>query len=148
MKSEIDKYKNLLVNDNKIGNDRKDLMFRLNNDYVKFKKENTDNINVIKNDIKIYENNIASKKQKSVEIEKEYNKLKKEFDEYKNETYNLINALIERYNTYYNNFIETSYEVTSKIITCNQTLNKICNVLPKNENKNNLIQQEDNKEKK
>ena len=148
MKSEIDKYKNLLVNDNKIGNDRKDLMFRLNNDYVKFKKENTDNINIIKNDIKIYENNIASKKQKSVEIEKEYNKLKKEFDEYKNETYNLINALIERYNTYYNNFIETSYEVTSKIITCNQTLNKICNVLPKNENNNNFNQQEDNKEKK
>ena len=93
------------MNDNKIGNDRKELMYKINNEYSKYKKDNDDYINIIKNDIKIYENNIEDKRQKSVGIENEYNKLKKEFDEYKNETYKIINALMERYNLYYNNFI-------------------------------------------
>ena len=132
IKTEIEKYNNLLVNDNKIGTDRKDLMYKINNEYLKYKKDNNDYINIIKNDIKIYENNIEDKKQKSVEIEKEYNKLKKEFDEYKNETYNIINSLIDRYNSYYNNFINSSNEVISKIITCNHNLSKICDALPKN----------------
>jgi SMC interacting uncharacterized protein involved in chromosome segregation len=100
IKTEIEKYNNLLVNDNKIGTDRKDLIYKINNEYLKYKKDNNDYINIIKNDIKIYENNIEDKKQKSVEIEKEYNKLKKEFDGYKNETYNIINSLIDRYNSY------------------------------------------------
>ena len=137
IKKEIDKYNNLLVNDNKIGNDRKELMYKINNEYSKYKKDNDDYINIIKNDIKIYENNIEDKRQKSVGIENEYNKLKKEFDEYKNETYKIINALMERYNLYYNNFIDNSNEITSKIITCNQNLNQICNALPKNTNKEN-----------
>ena len=137
IKNEIDKYNNLLVNDNKIGNDRKELMYKINNEYSKYKKDNDDYINIIKNDIKIYENNIEDKRQKSVGIENEYNKLKKEFDEYKNETYKIINALMERYNLYYNNFIDNSNEITSKIITCNQNLNQICNALPKNANKEN-----------
>ena len=137
IKNEIDKYNNLLVNDNKIGNDRKELMYKINNEYSKYKKDNDDYINIIKNDIKIYENNIEDKRQKSVGIENEYNKLKKEFDEYKNETYKIINALMERYNLYYNNFIDNSNEITSKIITCNQNLNQICNALPKNTNKEN-----------
>ena len=34
IKTEIDKYNNLLVNDNKIGNDRKELMYKINNDYL------------------------------------------------------------------------------------------------------------------
>ena len=137
IKNEIDKYNNLLVNDNKIGNDRKELVYKINNEYSKYKKDNDDYINIIKNDIKIYENNIEDKRQKSVGIENEYNKLKKEFDEYKNETYKIINALMERYNLYYNNFIDNSNEITSKIITCNQNLNQICNALPKNTNKEN-----------
>ena len=137
IKNEIDKYNNLLVNDNKIGNDRKELMYKINNEYSKYKKDNDDYINIIKNDIKIYENNIEDKRQKSVGIENEYNKLKKEFDEYKNETYKIINALMERYNLYYNNFIDNSNEITSRIITCNQNLNQICNALPKNTNKEN-----------
>ena len=149
IKSEIQKYNNLLINDNKIGNDRKDLMYKVNNEYLKYKKDNNDYINIIKNDIKIYENNIEDKKQKSIEVEKEYNNLKKEFDEYKNETYNIISALIERYNSYYNNFIDTSYEVMSKIITCNKNLNQICNALPKNgSNANDVNQQKENEAKK
>ena len=141
IKAEIEKYNNLLVNDNKIGNDRKDLIYKINNEYLKYKKDNNEYINIIKNDINIYENNIEDKKQKSIEVENEYIKLKKEFDEYKKETYNIINSLIERYNNYYNNFIDTSNEITSKIITCNQNLNKICNALPKNINNDNNNQQ-------
>ena len=137
IKSEIDKYNNLFINDSKILNDRKELMYKVNTEYLKYKKDNNDYINIVKNDIKILQNNIESKKQQSVELEKEYNKLKKEFDEYKNETYTIINTLIERYNTLYNNFIDTSNEVTSKIITCNQNLNRICNALPKIDNNNN-----------
>ena len=64
IKTEIEKYNNLLVNDNKIGTDRKDLMYKINNEYLKYKKDNNDYINIIKNDIKIYENNIEDKKQK------------------------------------------------------------------------------------
>ena len=145
IKTEIEKYNNLLVNDNKIGTDRKDLMYKINNEYLKYKKDNNDYINIIKNDIKIYENNIEDKKQKSVEIEKEYNKLKKEFDEYKNETYNIINSLIDRYNSYYNNFINSSNEVISKIITCNHNLSKICDALPKNINNNDVNPPNENK---
>ena len=89
---------------------------------------------MIKNDIKILENNIVDKRQKSVDVENEFNKLKKEFDEYKNETYKIINALIERYNLYYNNFINNSNEITSKIINCNQKLNQACVSLPQNTN--------------
>ena len=145
IKTEIEKYNNLLVNDNKIGTDRKDLMYKINNEYLKYKKDNNDYINIIKNDIKIYENNIEDKKQKSVEIEKEYNKLKKEFDEYKNETYNIINSLIDRYNSYYNNFINSSNEVISKIITCNHNLSKICDALPQNINNNDVNPPNENK---
>lgn len=145
IKTEIEKYNNLLVNDNKIGSDRKDLIYKLNNEYLKYKKDNNDYINIIKNDIKIYENNIEDKKQKSIEIEKEYNKLKKEFDEYKNETYNIINSLIDRYNSYYNNFIDSSNEVISKIITCNHNLSKICDALPKNINSNDENPKNENK---
>ena len=145
IKTEIEKYNNLLVNDNKIGTDRKDLMYKINNEYLKYKKDNNDYINIIKNDIKIYENNIEDKKQKSVEIEKEYNKLKKEFDEYKNETYNIINSLIDRYNSYYNNFINSSNEVISKIITCNHNLSKICDALPQNINNNDVNPLNENK---
>ena len=140
IKSEIEKYNNLLINDNKIGKDRKDLMFKINNEYLKYKKDNSDYINTLKNDIKIYENNINDKKQKFSEIVKEYNELKKEFEEYKIETSNTINTLIERYNTFYNSFIDISNEVTSKIIICNQNLNKICNSLPKNVNNENSNQ--------
>ena len=145
IKTEIEKYNNLLVNDNKIGTDRKDLMYKINNEYLKYKKDNNDYINIIKNDIKIYENNIEDKKQKSVEIEKEYNKLKKEFDEYKNETYNIINSLIDRYNSYYNNFINSSNEVISKIITCNHNLSKICDTIQKNIKNNDVNPPNENK---
>ena len=147
IKTEIEKYNNLLVNDNKIGSDRKDLIYKINNEYLKYKKDNNEYINIIKNDIKIYENNIEDKRQKSVEIEKEYNKLKKEFDEYKNETYNIINSLIDRYNSYYNNFIDSSNEVISKIIACNQNLGKICDALPKNINNNEVNPQNENQNK-
>ena len=145
--SEIEKYKAYLTNDNKIGNDRKDLIYKINNDYLKLKKEKSDYINSIKNEIKIYENNIEEKKKDSVKIENECIKLRKELDEYKNETSNIINTLIERYHNYYNNFIDTSYEITSKIINSNQTLNQICNNLQKIENKENLNFQNDNVKK-
>ena len=147
LSSEIEKYKAYLTNDNKIGNDRKDLIYKINNDYLKLKKEKTDYINSIKNEIKIYENNIEEKKKDSVKIENECIKLRKELDEYKNETSNNINTLIERYHNYYNNFIDTSYEITSKIINSNKTLNQICNNLPKIENKENLNFQNDNVKK-
>ena len=137
IKTEIDKYNNMFVNNNKISNDRKELIFKINNEYSKYKKDNDDYINIIKNDIKILENNISDKRKKSVEVENEFSKLKKEFDEYKNETYKIINALMERYNLYYNNFIDNSNEITSKIINCNQNLNQICNDLAKNVNKEN-----------
>ena len=142
--SEIEKYNNLLINDNKIGNDRKDLIYKINNEYIKYKKEKSDYINSMKNDIKTYENSIEEKKKNSVEIENEYIRLMKEFDEYKKETTNIINTLTERYQNFYNNFIDTSYEITSKIINSNQTLNEICNNLPKNENKENYNLQNDN----
>ena len=142
--SEIEKYNNLLINDNKIGNDRKDLIYKINNEYIKYKKEKSDYINSMKNDIKTYENSIEEKKKNSVEIENEYIRLMKEFDEYKKETTNIINTLTERYQNFYNNFIVTSYEITSKIINSNQTLNEICNNLPKNENKENYNLQNDN----
>jgi hypothetical protein len=147
LSSEIEKYKAYLTNDNKIGNDRKDLIYKINNDYLKLKKEKSDYINSIKNEIKIYENNIEEKKKDSVKIENECIKLRKELDEYKNETSNNINTLIERYHNYYNNFIDTSYEITSKIINSNQTLNQICNNLQKIENKENLNFQNDNVKK-
>jgi len=137
IKTEIDKYSNMFINNNKISNDRKELIYKINNEYSKYKKDNDDYINIIKNDIKILENNINDKRKKSVEVENEFNKLKKEFDEYKNETYKIINALMERYNLYYNNFIDNSNEITSKIINCNQNLNEICNDLAKNVNKEN-----------
>ena len=137
IKTEIDKYSNMFINNNKISNDRKELIYKINNEYTKYKKDNDDFINIIKNDIKILENNINDKRKKSVEVENEFNKLKKEFDEYKNETYKIINALMERYNLYYNNFIDNSNEITSKIINCNQNLNEICNDLAKNVNKEN-----------
>ena len=137
IKTEIDKYSNMFINNNKISNDRKELIYKINNEYTKYKKDNDDFINIIKNDIKILENNINDKRKKSVEVENEFNKLKKEFDEYKNETYKIINALMERYNLYYNNFIDNSNEITSKIINCNQNLNEIYNDLAKNVNKEN-----------
>jgi reticulocyte-binding protein len=137
IKTEIDKYSNMFINNNKISNDRKELIYKINNEYTKYKKDNDDFINIIKNDIKILENNINDKRKKSVEVENEFNKLKKEFDEYKNETYKIINALMERYNLYYNNFIDNSNEITSKIINCNRNLNEICNDLAKNVNKEN-----------
>ena len=137
-KSEIEKYNNLLINDNKIGNDRKELLQKINSEYLKYKNEKNEEINKIKNDIKIYENNIEEKKKQSVKIENEFVQLKKEFDEYKNETQNIINILTERYNSYYNNFVDSTYEITSKILYCNKNLNNICNSLPKNENKENI----------
>ena len=69
--------------------------------------------------------------------ENEYNNLKIQFDEFKNETYELINALTERYNLYYNNFIDFSNEITNKIVNCNQKLKNICDSLPKNDNNGN-----------
>ena len=147
-KSEIEKYNNLLINDNKIGNDRKELLQKINNEYLKYKNEKNEEINKIKNDIKIYENNIEEKKKQSVKIENEYVQLKKEFDEYKNETQNIVNTLTERYNAYYNNFIDTTYEITSKILDCNKNLNNVCNSLPKNDNKENFNLQNKGKENK
>ena len=138
IKTEIDKFNNMFINNNKISNDRKDLIYKINSEYSKYKKDNDDYINVIKNDIKIMENNINDKRKKSFEVENEYNKLKKEFDDYKNETYKIINALMERYNLYYNNFIDNSNEITSKIINCNLNLKQVCDGLSKNTNKENI----------
>ena len=135
--SEIDKYNNYLVNDNQINEQQKEIMNKLNNDFLKYNKENSDYINIINNDIKIYENNIDDKKQKLLDRENEYNNLKIQFDEFKNETYKLINALTERYNLYYNNFIDFSNEITNKIVNCNQKLKNICDSLPKNDNNGN-----------
>ena len=114
--SEIDKYNNYLVNDNQINEQQKEIINKLNNDFLKYNKENSDYINIINNDIKIDENNIDDKKQKLLDRENEYNNLKIQFDEFKNETYELINALTERYNLYYNNFIDFSNEITNKIV--------------------------------
>jgi hypothetical protein len=133
IKTEIEKYNNLLVNDNKIGSDRKDLIYKINNEYLKYKKDNNDYINIIKNDIKIYENNIQDKKQKLSEGENEYNKFKEQFDEFKNETYELINTLTERYNLFYNNFVDFSNEITGIIVNSNQKFKKICDLLPNND---------------
>ena len=147
-KLEIEKYNNLLINDNKIGNDRKELLQKITNESLKYRNEKNEEINKIKNDIKIYENNIEEKKKQSVKIENEYAQLKKEFDEYKNETQNIFNILTERYNSYYNNFVDTTYEITSKILECNKNLNNICNSLSKNENKENINRQNDDKKNK
>ena len=135
--SEIDKYNNYLMNDNQINEQQKEIMNKLNNDFLKYNKENSDYINIINNDIKIYENNIDDKKQKLLDRENEYNNLKIQFDEFKNETYELINALTERYNLYYNNFIDFSNEITNKIVNCNQKLKNICDSLTKNDNNGN-----------
>ena len=125
------------MNDNQINEQQKEIMNKLNNDFLKYNKENSDYINIINNDIKIYENNIDDKKQKLLDRENEYNNLKIQFDEFKNETYELINALTERYNLYYNNFIDFSNEITNKIVNCNQKLKNICDSLPKNDNNGN-----------
>ena len=134
IRTEIDKYNNYLINDNQINEQQKEMMNRLNNDFLKYNKENSDYINIINNDVKIYENNIEDKKQKLIDKENEYNNLKLQFDDFKNETYELINALSERYNLYYNNFIDFSNEITNKIVNCNQKLKNICDSLPKKEN--------------
>ena len=137
--SEIDKYKNLLINDGHIKNQQNEMINKINNDISKYNKDNNDYMNVMLNEIKICENNLEDKKQKLIEKESEYNALKAQFDEFKNETYELINALIERYNLYYNNFIDLSSEITSKIVNTNQNLKNICDALPKiddEENKN------------
>ena len=133
MMTEIDKYNNLLINDNKINDDQKEMINKINNDILKYNKDNSDYINIIKNDIKIYENNIQDKKQKLSEGENEYNKLKDHFDEFKNETYELINTLTERYNLFYNNFVDFSNEITGIIVNSNQKFKKICDLLPNNE---------------
>ena len=44
---------------------------------------------------------------------------------------------MERYNLYYNNFVDYSNEITSKIVNCNQNLKQICDSLPQVENKEN-----------
>ena len=137
LRTEIDKYNNFIMNDNKVNDQQKEMMNKLNNDILKYNKDNGDYMNLVKNDIKIYENNIENKKQKLIDGENEYNKLKEEFDEFKNETYELINALSERYNLYYNNFIDFSTEITNKIVNYNQNLKNICDSLPKNDNKEN-----------
>ena len=137
LRAEIDKYNNFIMNDNNVNDQQKEMMNKLNNDIIKYNKENGDYMNLVKNDIKIYENNIENKKQKLIDGENEYNKLKEEFDEFKNETYELINALSERYNLYYNNFIDFSNEITNKIVNYNQNLKNICDSLPKKENKKN-----------
>ena len=133
MITEIDKYNNLLINDNKINDDQKEMINKINNDILKCNKDNSDYINIIKNDIKIYENNIQDKKQKLSEGENEYNKLKEQFDVFKNETYELINTLTERYNLFYNNFVDFSNEITGIIVNSNQKFKKICDLLPNND---------------
>ena len=133
MITEIDKYNNLLINDNKINDDQKEMINKINNDILKYNKDNSDYINIIKNDIKIYENNIQDKKKKLSEGENEYNKLKEQFDVFKNETYELINTLTERYNLFYNNFVDFSNEITGIIVNSNQKFKKICDLLPNND---------------
>ena len=44
---------------------------------------------------------------------------------------------MERYNLYYNNFIDFSTQVMAKIVNCNQNLKQICDSLPQIENKEN-----------
>ena len=131
--TEIDKYNNLLINDNKINDDQKEMINKINNDILKYNKDNSDYINIIKNDIKIYENNIQDKKKKLSKGENEYNKLKEQFDVFKNETYELINTLTERYNLFYNNFVDFSNEITGIIVNSNQKFKKICDLLPNND---------------
>ena len=133
MITEIDKYNNLLINDNKINDDQKEMINKINNDILKYNKDNSDYINIIKNDIKIYENNIQDKKKKLSKGENEYNKLKEQFDVFKNETYELINTLTERYNLFYNNFVDFSNEITGIIVNSNQKFKKICDLLPNND---------------
>ena len=137
IKSEIEKYNELLIQDNQINNEQNEMMNKINKDISQFNKDNNDYMSVLNNEIKIYENNIENKKQKLIEGENEYNELKTNFDEFKKETYELINALMERYNLYYNNFVDYSNEITSKIVNCNQNLKQICDSLPQIENKEN-----------
>ena len=137
IRSEIEKYNDLLNRDNQINNEHNGMMNKINMDISQFNKENNDYMNVLNNEIKIYENNIENKKQKLMEGENEYNKLITEFDEFKKETYELINALDERYNLYYNNFIDFSDQIMAKIVNCNQNLKSICDALPKVESKEN-----------
>ena len=137
IKSEIEKYNELLIQDNQINNEQNEMMNIINKDISQFNKDNNDYMSVLNNEIKIYENNIENKKQKLIEGENEYNELKTNFDEFKKETYELINALMERYNLYYNNFVDYSNEITSKIVNCNQNLKQICDSLPQIENKEN-----------
>ena len=137
IKSEIEKYNELLIQGNQINNEQNEMINKINNDVSQFNKDNNDYMSVLNNEIKIYENNIENKKQKLIEGENEYNELKTNFDEFKKETYELINALMERYNLYYNNFIDYSNEITSKIVNCNQNLKQICDSLPQIENKEN-----------
>ena len=137
MKSEIEKYNELLIQDNQINNEQNEMMNKINKDISQFNKDNNDYMSVLNNEIKIYENNIENKKQKLIEGENEYNELKTNFDEFKKETYELINALMERYNLYYNNFVDYSNEITSIIVNCNQNLKQICDSLPQIENKEN-----------
>ena len=132
--SEIDKYSNLFINDDRIKNQQNEMINKINNDISKYNQENNGYMNVMLNEIKICENNLEDKKQKLIEKEREYNELKRQFDEFKNETYELINALIERYNLYYNNYIDYSSEITAKIINTNQNLKNICDALPKIDN--------------
>ena len=137
IRSEIEKYNDLLNRDNQINNEHNGMMNKINMDISQFNKENNDYMNVLNNEIKIYENNIENKKQKLMEGENEYNKLITEFDEFKKETYELINTLDERYNLYYNNFIDFSEQIMAKIVNCNQNLKSICDALPKVESKEN-----------
>ena len=137
IKSEIEKYNELLIQDNQINNEQNEMMNKINKDISQFNKDNNDYMSVLNNEIKIYENNIENKKQKLIEGENEYNELKTNFDEFKKETYELINALMERYNLYYNNFVDYSNEITSIIVNCNQNLKQICDSLPQIENKEN-----------
>ena len=137
IKSEIEKYNELLIQDNQINNEQNEMMNKINKDISQFNKDNNDYMSVLNNGIKIYENNIENKKQKLIEGENEYNELKTNFDEFKKETYELINALMERYNLYYNNFVDYSNEITSIIVNCNQNLKQICDSLPQIENKEN-----------
>ena len=61
----------------------------------------------IKNIFTVYENNIEDKKQKLIDKENEYNNLKSQFEDFKNETYELIILLKELY-TFKNTFLCTS----------------------------------------
>lgn len=147
--TKIDKFNNLIINNNKVYCEKQEKIINLNNEYNKFKNEGEKKLNVIKNEIKILEKNIEEKKKKSIITTQNLIKEKKEFDEYKENTNNLINNLINRLDYMENDFIETNSEILSKIILFNQKLNNICEQIPdsvnlvKNSNEN---KKEDNKE--